>query len=57
MGLNMTVSKFRYYTQLHNIQRAFSWTSSHLGAKSEFFSALACNDSCDIPFKKCGNYA
>lgn len=57
MGLNMIVSKFRYYTQLHNIQRSFSWTKSSLRTNGEFFSALACNDSSDIPFKKCCNYA
>lgn len=57
MGLNMIVSKLRYYTQLHNIHQTFSWPTSNLRTNSEFFNALACNSSSDIPFKKCCNYA
>lgn len=57
MALNMIVSKCRCYTQHHNIQQTFSWTKSNLRINGEFFSALACSDSSDIPFKKCCNYA
>lgn len=57
MDLNRTVSKFRYYTQLHNITQTFSWTKNNLRTNSEFFSTLACNDSSDIPLEKCCNNA